>query len=277
MRKGILLALATIYTTTTLVQAQTYTNKIVLTANQKITAAITTNSVTSMEMMDNKMEMKNDVTTSTLFTVTAIEKDGSYTGTQVVDKLVINFDGYGQKMSYNSADKSTHDNMIGQQANKSVNKTKIVKIHTDGTVEKTEDEEDKKDGMKKMMMSNMGGGDMSTAFLLIPKDVKIGDSWKKDVNENGLHTQTIYTLVSLNGTVATVATKERSKGTIKNEAQGQSMNIDLDNLSSGSIEVDITTGLVKTLTNKTEIKSKMNMMGKDVPSTGTTTVHITFQ
>ncbi|MBK7039427.1 MAG: hypothetical protein IPH46_02825 [Bacteroidetes bacterium] len=55
------------------------------------------------------------------------------------------------------------------------------------------------------------------------------------------------------------------------------MKIESDNLSNGMITVDMTSGVVKSYTETTNTNSKTNMMGQDIPSTGTVISHIVFE
>jgi hypothetical protein len=51
----------------------------------------------------------------------------------------------------------------------------------------------------------------------------------------------------------------------------------VDNLSDGLITVDITTGLVQTFEETLKTNSKMNMMGKEIPSIGVTVTKVRFE
>jgi hypothetical protein len=251
--------------------AQTFTQTVKVDKANKVTIQTTMSSNTTTEMQGNKMENNTKVISSSSMEVIDISKEKISLKT-TLNKIKLDFEGFGQKMNYDSEDKTTHDNMIGKTMKETIGKSDELAVTAEGKLIKEEkkEKEDKKKGggMQKMMM---GGSsfDGSSAFLIIPAGTKVGDSWKKDINEDGLHTQTIYTLESVDANMATIGTKERSKGTVKGEAQGMEMNTEIDNMSSGSITVDITTGLVKKLINKTEVKSKMNMMGQEMPSSGT--------
>jgi hypothetical protein len=53
--------------------------------------------------------------------------------------------------------------------------------------------------------------------------------------------------------------------------------MDIDNLSTGSITVNLKTGLVKSYAEDLTTSTKMNMMGQDMPSTGKTITRIEFK
>ena len=61
------------------------------------------------------------------------------------------------------------------------------------------------------------------------------------------------------------------------EIQGMPSTSEVDNLSDGLITVDITTGLVQTFEETLKTNSKMNMMGREIPSTGVTVTKVRFE
>ncbi|MCC7029865.1 MAG: hypothetical protein IT257_06130, partial [Chitinophagaceae bacterium] len=132
-------------------------------------------------------------------------------------------------------------------------------------------------GMMKMM--NQGGANIENAFLLVPEEAKEGSGWKKDAMKGDLRSQTIYFVEKINGNIATVSFKKKTKGSITRNGGpgGGEMKIEMDNLSDGLITVDMSTGLVKTYTEKTNSNSKTFMMGNEMPSTGTTISDVTFE
>ena len=71
--------------------------------------------------------------------------------------------------------------------------------------------------------------------------------------------------------------KRKTKGTRSFTTQNGQSQIDIDNLSDGALTVNRLTGRVKSYSENVQTSTKMNMMGMDMPSTGTTVSRITIE
>lgn len=282
MKKITLLSIAVL--SVYILNAQTNAAKVLLTKGQKIRMISKDTTGISQKRGEEAMDMKT-LSSSTTEIEIVDANDKGYAVSATVKKIKIDFDGYGQKMVYDSEDPGKQEGMMADQLKNVVNKADTTMISLEGK----KMEEDEKGGGKgkgkgngkgggMMRMMNQGGGNIENAFLLVPAEAKEGNGWKKDAVKDDVKTQTIYFVEKINGNIATVSFKKKTKGTLSmSGGQAGEMKVDMDNLSNGMITVDITTGLVKTYAETTNSKSVTHMMGQEMPSTGTISSHIIFE
>jgi hypothetical protein len=128
--------------------------------------------------------------------------------------------------------------------------------------------------MGRMMRMMRGADGHQSLFLVIPNDVEIGKGWKVDQTKDKVKSQTIYFLEKIEGDMAEVSFKKKTKGKRTFETQQGTSTMDIDNLSDGILVVNKKTGLIKTFYEKTTTKTTINMMGSEMPSTGTTSKYM---
>lgn len=265
-----------------LVNAQGNATKVMLNKGQKITLKSMDTSNIKQKRGEETNEMKTLSNSEVEFAVLEI-KEKSYVATLTVKKIKVDFDGFGQKMIYDSEDPAKQEGMMAEQMKNVVNKIDTIEIDFDGKKIEEEEGDDKKKGRGKgrggmMRMMNQSGTNIENAFLLVPSEAKEGNGWKKDATKEEMRTQTIYFVEKIEGNLATISFKKKTKGTMtRSDGPGGEMKIETDNLSNGLLTVELSTGLVKSYTETTNSNSKTNMMGQDMPSTGTIVSHIVFE
>jgi hypothetical protein len=258
--------------------AQEYASKVPFEAGKKIKMTSIDSSTIEQKRGEDNMEMKTiSNSVSEILFVSGNEKEIKVTNT--LNKIKVFFEGYGQKMEFDSEDPKKQEGMMAEQIKTKLGKADTLNITTLGkTIEsKDKDTKGKEKGRGMMRMMSQGGGNIENAFLLIPKEAKEGNGWKVDGSKDDLKIQTIYFLDKLNGNIAKVTFKRKTKGTITTNGNGMEMKIEVDNLSNGELIVDVITGLVKSYNETTNSNSKMNMMGQDMPSTGVISTHVIFE
>ena len=257
--------------------------KISLTKGQKIRMVSHDTSMINQKRGEETMNMKTISGSSTELEIIG-EANDQYTATSTLTKMKIDFDGFGMKELYDSEDKDKQNGMMAGQLKDVIGKADTLTLDNNGK-KIGDDESDKKGkgkgngrggGMMKMM--NQGSGNIENAFLIVPAEAAVGSGWKKDATKDDVRSQTIYFVEKIEGNLATVSFKKKSKGSItRNGGPGGEMKIDIDNLSSGMITVDMSTGLVKTYTETTDTKSKTFVMGQEMPSDGKVISDIVFE
>lgn len=251
--------------------AQNFTTKVVM--NPELKYKIISHDTSDIDQKRGEESNKMKTESISEFLIYALPVENEIMNVvSTLKKIKMNFDGWGQKIEYDSEQAPKTDNMFTEQIKKMIDKADTNKIELSG--KKIEVEKEKKQGSGKGgrgggMMRNMGGASpVDNLFLLIPTDVTVGKGWKVDNSKNDLKSQTIYFLDSIDGNTASISFKKKTKGTITRESQQGEMKIETDNLSEGAITVDTQTGIVKTFNEKTNTQSKVNMMGQDMPSKG---------
>jgi len=261
--------------------AQDRAEKLLLQPGQKLTLLSLDTVQNSQKRGEQTMDMKTISQSRTEYTL--LDKtDQGYRFTAVLQKMVVDFDGFGQKMIYDSEDPKKQEGMMAEQIKGMIGKADTITLTLQGKlVEGEDDDKDKgkgKGGGRRMMRTfDQKGAQIEHAFLLVPKEAGEGNGWKADQTRDGVKSQTIYFVDKISGNMAEVSFKKKTKGTRTVKSQQGEMLMEIDNLSSGNLTVDLRSGLVKTFSEDQQSSTKMNVMGQDMPSSGTTRTRITFE
>jgi hypothetical protein len=256
------------------------TNKIVLNKNQqvKFTSAVKGN--VTQEMMGQSMDMLMDITTDRNITVKEVaEKD--YQLDAVTTRIKMNMNMMGQDMNFDSNNK---EDMAGQmkEAGKDVNVVKPLVLSTDGKcklIEKASPEKTETNPMSGMMQQIMGGGAdeviTESYFMVIPQGKKAGDKWEDSVVAGTSKTYWTYNWESTNANVAII--KAIAKATISTSMnmQGMDMVMNMTNDVTEDRKVNLTNGIITSKTSIVKVNGTMEVMGQNVPVTGTMTTTTT--
>lgn len=256
-------------------------SKVTLAIGQKIVMKSTDSTNNTQKRGEEKMDMKTYSSTVSEYEVIGKSATG-YTLKTTLQKIYVNFDGFGQKMEFDSEDPKKQEGMMADQIKDKVGKADTIEITLDG--KKVDEEGDDKgkgkgkgQGRRMMRMMDQQSGNIENAFLFVPAEAKEGNGWKKDDSKETLKSQTIYFVEKINGQIAEISFKKKTKGTRTLKREQGEMVMEIDNLSSGTLLVDMTTGLVKSFQEEENTNTKMNMMGQDMPSTGRTVSKVVFE
>lgn len=259
------------------------TSRVVLAKGDKITITSGMNATNTQSMMGGEpMEMKTDMTSTTTLEVTEV-KDSFYVLNQVLTKMTMSFDGFGQKINYDSESKEKQDNPFVTQLAEKIGKPETLKLALNGKlIEEEKQEKDgkgegKRGGGRGMMKMMNAGSSSENAFLIIPKGAVDKGGWEETSEKDGLTTRKKYSLGGVMGNMATVTVQSQTKGDIDMNRGGMAMTSKVNTLSEEMYMVDISTGRVQMHTATITNNSKTIMNGNESPSTGKTTVTSTFQ
>ncbi len=265
-------------------QLNAQNNSILLTKGEKWVVKSKDSNDTKQIRAGEEMPMKTYTTAMSEYQVLEANPE-SYMLTHTIKKISVQFDGFGMKMEYDSEDPSKQSEMMKEQMKGLVGKVDTIYLTLDGKLIDTEEGTQSKKGKKggagggrgmgnMMRMMEQGGSNPENLFVSIPKGIKEGEGWKSDKTKDGVKSQTIYFVEKINGNSIELSFKKKTKGVRSFTTQQGESNIDIDNLSSGNIVVDATNGKVKNYTEKVDTKSKMNMMGMDMTTNGSTASYL---
>ncbi len=273
--KQILLSLLVF--TTLVGQAQTVN----LSKGQLITITIT--STQDMEMTG--MQIKNNSNSTSLLQVNDAGKD-NFTASYKLNKLNLNMEMMGQQQSFDSEKPEDKDSEIGKSFAGKIGKAVPVLINRNtGEVIVKDPEADttsaaaQENPLEGIMESFGAAGDdatAGTAFFVIPKDKKNGDSWTDSSSNNKMKEVKTYTLKSIEAGIATVQLFSTMQGSSSMETQGMQMDMSLSAKTEGEILVDPKTSLVKKRSSVMDLTGTLDMMGQSVPISSKAIVNITY-
>ncbi len=267
--------------------AQEIPGKVVLQKGEiiKVTTDMTSSNTQSM-MGGDPMEMKTNTNSYTELEVKEVLTDG-YKMSQTMKKMKMDFDGFGQKTTYDSESKEKQDNPFVKQLAEKINIPEDIKLGFDGKLIEEEANEDKKvsskDGKRGggrggMRMMGMGtNSSAESAFLVVPKDAVTKGGWEESTEKDGLKTRRKYTMGAVMGTMATVTVQSQTKGDLDMNRGGMPMTTKVNTLTEEMIIVNMSTGKVQMHTVNMTNNSKTIMNDKESPSTGKTTITTTVE
>ena len=267
--------------------AQEIPGKVVLQKGDiiKVTTDMTSSNTQSM-MGGDPMEMKTNTNSYTELEVKEVLTDG-YKMSQTMKKMKMDFDGFGQKTTYDSESKEKQDNPFVKQLAEKINMPEDIKLGFDGKLIEEEANEDKKAGSKDgkrgggrggMRMMGMGtNSSAESAFLVVPKDAVTKGGWEESTEKDGLKTRRKYTMGAVMGTMATVTVQSQTKGDLDMNRGGMPMTTKVNTLTEEMIMVNMSTGKVQMHTVNMTNNSKTIMNDKESPSTGKTTITTTVE
>jgi hypothetical protein len=238
---------------------------------------------TSSMMGGDPMESKTISNSYTELKVTG-KTDSTYTLTQTLVRMKLDFDGFGQKMNFDSETKEKQENPFAKQIMDKIGQAEEIIVSLKGEViepaaEKEKDGKSRGGGGKGMMRMMSGGGASAaeTAFLVVPQNANTGGVWETTSEKDGLTTKRRYTLGAVMGNMATVTVQSQTKGDIDMSRNGMQMTTKVNTLTEEMILVDLSSGKVQMHTAEMTNNSKTFMNGQESPSSGKTTISSTFQ
>jgi len=249
-------------------QAQTVNIKPQVPKDKKLEEVTNVKVVSTMEAMGQSIE--TDVKSNNTATVVVKDKkpDGT-TFTYAITKMKIDVNAMGQSMSADSEKSGDMDSPMGQGLKQVLNKNMDIEVDNNGVIKNVGGMEP---GIKEVMQQTGGmanglsaGTAFSPVFSTRGKTLKVGDTHTEVVSTENIKSETVYTLVSVNGKTAVFSFKGTSTVTGKTEQSGMEMTTNVKGNVSGTVEVDTETGVALKRTMEMTGDGAMNMMGQDIP------------
>lgn len=203
-----------------------------------------------------------------------------------LQRIAFDFDGMGQKVSYDPDNKKKHG-MFGQQFNELLEKKYDVIIDPAGKTlraipEKIElTKQDERMVIITNMLKDLTGvvyppakGSASFFSVLPGYEVGIGDSWTETLNTDSVKSTTVSTLSSLTDSTVIVSFKTNATVDMRSQMMGMEAATHLTNVITGTITLDRQTGIIREKTSVTDSHGSTEVMGTTLPLTGKTTITI---
>lgn len=267
LRKISLLAIAAIFTYSASI-AQT-NNNLNLKKGQKYLLENKTSTFSTTEVQGQPMEVTVEATTSYHIEVSD-NNDKGYTLTNTVKNVKMEMSQMGQEISFDSDKKEDLDGPIGSAMKDYINVPQKVTIGNDGKIIK--------DAAKVSDKATSPFGDFETggfgaamAFQAVPKDLKVGQTWKNSSNENGTVRNTTYTVKAINGNLATLSLAGDMDVNAKMEQMGMEMTTKAKGTFTGEEVVDIKTGVVQSQNMVINSDGNIEVMGQELPTSSKVT------
>jgi hypothetical protein len=259
-----------------MVNAQSLSRKAVFAKGQQLEQVAVTKMNLSMEMMGQSISMDNSNTATSLIAVkSATGKD--YAIESTLKRVVMNINGMGQEMNYDSDKKDEAPNPIGEKMNELVGKAHHLTVDTKGFITATDDSTGNEIAEKAGGFMGMAEDFTGTSYKpgksyglvadLPAKALKVGDTWIDSSTSKEGKMLTNYKVLEIKGEEAIIDMSGTMTQSGKTEANGMTVNLALTGKTKGQYTMDVATGIIKKRNNILEAAGTMEVMGQSVPFT----------
>lgn len=240
----------------------------------------------TQQAMGQAIDFTADGTALHSYTVTGIS-DSSTVLHHETKKITFNFDGMGQKRSFDSGNKKDMEGQFGEPIKNILNKNFDLTIDPHGKVLMTKPEkiEPVKTDERLAIVLNMlrditdvayppEKGEGSFFNVLPDNETELGKSWSDSLqNETGKFIS-VYTLSGITDSTIIVDIKGNAAIVSKALMMGRETTTTLNSISTGKIILDKATRIVKEKMLTTESNGTMEALGGTTPVTSKTTIVI---
>jgi Family of unknown function (DUF6263) len=259
-----------------------------LSFQQGQTIKITTEvkSTFSQEAMGNAIDFTSNGTAIHTYRVTNTTEDNT-TLHHEVKRISFNFDGMGQKRSFDSDNKKDLDGFFGAPVKDILSKPYDMIIDPAGKAlvikpEKIElAKTDDRLAIVLNMLKDVTGvvfppkKNEASFFKVLPdKEIGLNEGWVEASEDVNGKFRTTYTLTAITDSTMVVDFKGSSVTVTKAEVMGTQTSTTLNNSFTGKIIIDKATGILREKTINTESNGNTEVMGGNMPLTSKSTVTI---
>lgn len=258
--------------------AQKNPGKINLANQQKIVVKTNSNSDVDMGMGMTMKTFSNSE--SNILVINSGDK--AYTVTYALKGLKMSMDMMGQSTTYDSDKKEDADSEIGKSIKLNIPDTfSLDKFNGTVTAIKTDSIKpvDDSNPMETMLesMGNNSGGLSEDIFLIIPEGKKQGDKWTDSTATKDAKTIREFNIEAVDKKIATLKFTKKANTSIQTEVQGMQMTSNSTIITTGTMLVDIKTGVVVKRDSVSDLTGTVEVMGQSLPISGKVTTTTTAE
>jgi hypothetical protein len=261
--------------------AQETTTKVVLQKGDKIVVKTDMQSKMTQSMMGGEPTeiVTNIISDATLEVMDLTDK--GYVLQQTLTKVKMDFNGFGQSMTYDSDSKEKSDNPFVKSFAEKIGKPESHLLGFNGKqIEEESEKKEKNNGGGKGMMRMLNGGmgaRINAAFLVIPEGANATNGWMDTSDNDGLKTIRKFSILNRMGSMVSLNVLTQTKGEVNMNQQGMEITSVVNTTSEETWMVNAENGrvLMQNVQMKTNNKTIMN--DKESPSTGTTTIQTNYE
>jgi hypothetical protein len=264
---------------TTTCFAQKAGNKISFSKGQKIEVVTNTN-ITAQSMMGPS---SGTVTTADVYLVNDVSTGGT-TLLKQPRQMKIALSAGSQEIKLDSDNPKDLSGPLGQPVKEIMNQKPEFTVDAYGKIIAVKGTDNKKKegspdgGMLAMMIPGMSSsavmpqvGSPSLFQVLPNREVSVGDTWTDSVSIEGSKNITNYKVKSITDSEV-VLEFDLSGTTVGSQSMmGQSIDVNSSVKGTGTITIDKASGIIKQKQTTNTTETAMNLMGRDITSTGKTT------
>jgi hypothetical protein len=270
-----------------IILAQTVPGKLQFEQGKALNVQMEMKALVTQQAGGQAIDFTADASALHIYKVIGHTKDDNTMLHHEIKKLKFNFDGMGQKRSFDSDNSSDMDGFFGATVKDILNKKFDIMINPYGKTlavkpEKTDSiKADERLAIVFNMLKDITNavyppkkGEASFFKILPDKETGKGASWADSLqNETGKF-KTMYTLTGITDSSIVIELKGNSVNTSKAMMMGRETTTTMSSSHSGKIILDKLTGIIREKTIVTESNGNTEAMGGTMPVTSRTTITI---
>lgn len=257
----ILLAASICFSTTSLLAQKSTSLKLPANKTYQVVNILETNS--STDVQGQKMESTANVTSTYSIEVKGKAGD-NYNLSSTLSHINMSMSMMGQDIKFDSDSTNDMNGEFGTALKDYINQPKALQMDNSGKVSTDSKDTSLNDLAKRLHLAQSGFG-TQLAFLPLPANAKVGDSWKENLNSDGMSRTTNYTIKDISGNIATISFNTIDSVTTTLEQNGMEIATKTTGKSEGEEKVDLKTGVVQSGTSKGDASGTVTAMGQDFP------------
>lgn len=241
-------------------------NKISVTTGQKIHQSTNQVNTIIQTVQGNEMEIKSNTTLDVDLEVKEVAANIKLSN--IISRLQLHSEVMGNTTNFDSDKKEDKEGQIGQALKNIIGKPTETTISSDGKLIVST-----KDKAANEIAANLIGGSIDEfakeSLLAIPASVKVGNSFDEvgNVSDKDNSKKTTYTVQSINGSDAVLIFNGTEVGKKIKSIQGMEAVVTANSTSSGTLTIDIKSGLIKEKKTTIEGKGTIEVIGQSIPFT----------
>lgn len=188
-------------------------------------------------------------------------------------RMKMDMDAMGQQKSFDSDKKEDMEGELGEKLKNKIGTTVQATVNELGIVQITSEiKEEQDNGMGAFLSMNNDSASVAGYFLVSPpvKKINTGDSWKDSLVSPQNRTETIYTFMKAEKGIAFISFETKTGSDITTETNGMEVKVKMKTEGSGTLQVELASGLVLERKTETKLSGTSEVMGMEIPMSGET-------
>lgn len=251
----------------------------VLSKGKEIKVTITTNQDIDMGMPI----ITNSTSVNKVSIVDVTTKD--YVAVSQKIKFTLESSAMGQETKYDSDKPEDRSSDVGRELEKTLTDKDsiLIDIKTGvGRAISPEKKSESDENANPLAMLGSAGNEsdesaIASILFVLPVEAKVGNNWVDSSTEKDMKKSIKYSIEKIENNIVTIKMEGSLKGTASVEIEGQDLNMSMSSKTTGQIQVDKTTNLVKKRDSLSDITGSMEVMGQSMPFKSKTTVTSTYE
>lgn len=226
-------------------------------------------------VMDNKtvtniqgQDMESSINSTTTYQLEVKDdQTNKYTLSNTLTHMKMSVSQMGQEMAFDSDKEEDLSGPLGAAFADYINKPQKVQIDYNGNILKDDKAEEKTPDASAMGLKQLENSGFGTQFAFepLPKNLKVGDTWDRTSEEEGITRKTHYSVKSINGDLATISLNGTMSSEIKMTNQGMDITTKTDGQISGEEIVNVKSGIIESSTSNVKSAGTVNAAGQEFP------------